>query len=171
MTTVGAVIAPALVLAATLGYGAPTDTLLHASQGALGARARSPDLTLHVLESGPRRAGAPAGLGGAPARGSRADPPVCSGDVCQPAVSLPGVEPRFDRSAREELFLALVSRVRVEPVTSWIWAVIASGLTLEYRPPLWESADAGAHGWGTVVLRLRLRLDAQGAPVFRERPR
>ncbi len=159
-----------LVLAAALGIGAPNEALLHTSQAALDARSRAPDLSLHV-QSAPRRFGAPLGVEDAPAGPARAERPVCSGDLCQPAVSLPGVEPIYDRSAREELVLALVSRVRVEPLTSWFWAVVATGLRLEYRPPVWDGAAVGAHGWGSVVVRLKLRLDAQNAPVFPARPR
>ncbi len=162
-------LAPSLVLAAAFALGAPGQGLQAASLGALG-RSRSPDLKLHVEEPAPRGA-ASFGLEGAPTRGAGTDRPECSGDVCQPAVSLPGSAASYDRSAREELFFALLARTRVKPLTSMAWAVEASGLRLDWRPTVLDGPGAGARGWGSLVVRFRVRLDADNAPVVPARPR
>ena len=97
--------------------------------------------------------------------------PVCSFDVCAPVVSVPGFEPRFGRAHRSEAFVALLGRANVEPVATIAWALVATGLRFDWSPPVYDGANAGGHGWGSVMLRLRLRLDAGAHVVVPPRPR
>jgi len=154
------------MLAVALTAGGSHDALLGASFGALAPRGRTPDLALHAAA----RARAAAGLAGVATRTTSTERPVCSGDVCEPAVALPGEEPRFDRATRTDLFLALVSRAGIEPLASVVWAFASTGLQVEYRPS-WDGADGSGRGWGSVLVRLRFRLDADNRPVFAARPR
>ena len=100
-------------------------------------------------------------------------PPACSGDVCQPRVSVPGFEPRFDaRGKRTELVLLALDRAHVEPLATIVWALASTGLRFDYTPPQMDAGLASGHGgWGHVQLLLRWRIDAQNAPVWPERHR
>jgi hypothetical protein len=96
---------------------------------------------------------------------------VCSGDICQPAVSVPGFEPSYGRAHRSEAFVALLTRAHVEPIATMAWALVVTGLRFDYSPVGFDGPNAGGHGWGSVFLRLRLRIDAQGGVVIPPRPR
>jgi hypothetical protein len=97
-------------------------------------------------------------------------PPPCLGDVCQPRVSVPGFEPRSLRAHRTELVVLALTRAHIEPLASIAWALTATGLRLDWTPVAVDGRHSGGHGWGSVFLRLRLRLDADNRPVFAPRP-
>ncbi len=157
---------PLLALTAAIAIGTPSaEPLVELSLGALRP---SPDLALHLRDPG---RGAATGLGLDPTARSRAGGPICSGDVCQPVVSVPGFEQDAGwRGRRTELFVSLLTRAHVEPIASMAWALLATGLRLDWSPPIFDG-NAGARGWGSVVVGLRLRIDAQGGVVVPPRPR
>ncbi len=129
---------------------------------------RSPDLVLHL------HAGLPfedALAAPAEARRGRSRPPPCLGEICQPRVAVPGFEPRYGRAHRSELFVLALTRAHVEPIATIAWALAATGLRFDWTPVAFDGPNAGGHGWGSVFLRLRLRLDAENVPVFVPRPR
>lgn len=144
--------------------------------GALLAPRGRADLALRLAVRAPRAVGdaivlGPSGPGaGSSAPGAGSSSPVCSGDTCQPAVALPGVQPRYSQS-REELVVSYLSRAHVEPLASIVWALVSTGMRVEYTPPVFDPAGSGWRGWGSVMVRLRFRLDAQNAPIFPTRPR
>lgn len=150
-------------LVAALGVGPPTATVAELSHAALH---RGPDLTIHLRQD----VVVPALLGpGASARAERATPPACLGDVCQPRVSVPGYEPRYGRAHRSELFVLALDRAHVEPFATIGWALVATGLRFDYTPVAFDGPNSGGHGWGSVFLRLRVRVDADNVPVFPKR--
>lgn len=93
-------------------------------------------------------------------------PPPCAGDVCQPRVEVPGYQPGFRSVHRTELVLALLDRAHIEPLATLTWALVATGLRLDYTPPALDSDPGGHGGWGTVFVRLRLRLGADNVPTL-----
>jgi hypothetical protein len=132
---------------------------------------RPPDLALH-LASPVREEGAAFALEGAPRRrATDASAPVCSGDVCQPVVVVPGYEPRYGRVHRSEAFVALLTRARLEPIATIAWALVSTGVRFDYTPVVFDGPNSGGHGWGSVFLRVRLRLNAYNTPVIPPRPR
>ncbi len=171
------VLAPAVALAATLALGVPTVDLLPVSELSLAALRSSgpvrrfprPDLALHLVDAAPRE-GAGLALDGTFRRGGTAGP-VCSGDVCAPVVSVPGYEPSYGPAHRSEAFVALLTRAHVEPIATLAWALVATGLRFDYAPPIFDGPNSGVHGWGSVMVRLRLRIDANGDVVVPPRPR
>ncbi len=158
---------PALVLTTAMLVATPdAEPLAELSMGAL----RRPDLALHLVDE-PASGEAPH-LDEATRRRSALGGPVCSGDVCQPAVSVPGFDPSYDwHDRRSEMFLALLTRAHVEPVATAAWALFSTGLRLDWSPPLFDGGTSRAHGWGSIMLRIRLRIDAQGGIVVPPRPR
>ncbi len=158
-----------LALTAAIVIGTPSaepiaEPIAELSMGAL----RAPDLALHLRD--PAERFAPFSLDDAPRRGSGGGP-VCSGDVCQPAVSVPGFEPSYGRAHRSEAFVALLTRAHVEPLATMAWALVATGLRFDYSPVAFDGANSGGRGWGSVFVRLRLRIDAQGKVTVPPRPR
>ncbi len=157
----------AFALATALALGAPSlAPLVELSLATYGpGPAPRPDLGLHLAAPG---AGGAAGFDGGPHRHSIAGLPVCSADVCQAVVSVPGFDPRYDssRNARADAFAALLARARVEPFATVGRALVVTGVRVDYSPAVFESPSSGAHGWGSVQLRLRLRLDAHNAVVI-----
>lgn len=149
----------AIALALSAGPYAPAAAL------ARGAVHRAPDLTLHLAAGALHDPGV-GQLG--PPRGDAA-PPACAGDVCQPAVAVPGFELRPGRVHRSELFVLALDRAHVEPLASIAWALVSTGLRLDWTPAVLEGPNVAAHGWGTLELRLRFRLDATNHPVFPSR--
>lgn len=127
---------------------------------------RAPDLTLHLGAAALHDAGL-AAMGG---RAPDSTPPPCLGDVCQPVVSVPGFEPRYGRAHRSELFVLALERARVEPLATVAWALVATGLRFDWSPPVFDGQNVEAHGWGSVMLRLRVRIDATNHLVFPRRP-
>lgn len=124
-----------------------------------------PDLALHAWEI-------PLDLGPLPGPASDpSSPPPCLGDVCQPRVSVPGYEPRYGRLHRSELFVLALQRAHVEPIATLVWALVATGLRFDYTPVVFDGPNSGGHGWGSVFLRLRLRLGPDNVPVIPQRPR
>ncbi len=160
-------LASALSLAATLALGVPgVAPLAELSSGSLGRA----DLALHLVDAG-APGGAALALEDGPWRRARTSGPVCSGDVCQPTVSVPGYDPGYGRAHRSEAFVALLTRAHVEPIASIAWALVATGIRFDYAPPVFDGPSVGAHGWGSVMLRVRLRLDAVNHPTVPPRPR
>ncbi len=152
-----------LALTAAIAFGTPSvEPIAELSMGTL----RLPDLALHL---GDRRPASETTLSleGAP---RRAGGPVCSGDVCQPAVSVPGFEPSYGHAHRSEAFVALLTRAHVEPLATMAWALVATGLRFDYSPVAFDGPNSGAHGWGSVFVRLRLRIAAPGGVVIPPRP-
>jgi hypothetical protein len=170
----------AAALATALALGAPnvdlqpvvTELSLGALRVAGGAPPLArPDLALHLVAArspgelavdAPRNPSGPRGAAGSP---------VCSFDVCAPVVSVPGFEPSFGRAHRSEAFVALLTKANIEPVATIAWALVATGLRFDWSPPAFDGPNAGGHGWGSVMLRLRLRLDADSRVVVPPRPR
>lgn len=151
----------ALGVALTLGAPPPTSGVEELSRTALLPRL---DLALHAGSgtAGPLAvASEPRAAGAAP----------CLGEICQPRVAVPGFEPRYGRAHRSELFVLALTRARMEPLASVAWALTATGLRFDWTPAALEGPGAGAHGWGSLFLRVRLRLDADNLPVFVPRPR
>jgi hypothetical protein len=139
--------------------------------GESGARSlvgplRSPDLAVRLVAVASHDSGVASPV--APAVSADAPPP-CKGDVCQPVVSVPGFEPRYERVHRSELFVAALDRAHVEPFASLAWGFVRTGLRVDWSPSAADSSNAGAGGWGSVMLRLRLRLDATNHLVFPQR--
>jgi hypothetical protein len=132
---------------------------------ALRAPARA-DLAVHVRADAARAVGTVDG-----ARAGSPGAPPCLGDVCQPRVSVPGFDPTYQRASRTDLALSYLDRVRLEPFATIAWALLATGLRLEYNPPLFDSASQAPAGWGSVFVRVKLRVDADNRPVVPKRPR
>lgn len=97
--------------------------------------------------------------------------PPCIADVCQPRVSVPGYEPRYEQVSRTELTLSYLDRVRLEPFATIAWALLVTGLRFDYSPPVADGASPAPQGWGTVFVRVRFRMDADNVPVVPKRPR
>ncbi|HET8539852.1 MAG TPA: hypothetical protein VFL83_08275 [Anaeromyxobacter sp.] len=155
--------AAAVVTALSLGAGAS-----HAAAALSRAAFHRPaDLTLHLRDGALRDPGVTADA----TPGRDGAPPPCAGDVCQPAVAVPGFELRPGPFHRSELFVLALGRAHVEPLATIAWALVATGLRLDWSPPVLEGPNANAHGWGSVMLRLRLRLDARNHVVSVSRPR
>jgi hypothetical protein len=109
----------------------------------------------------------------APATPGREGLPPCVADVCQAAVEVPGLATTFGRPHRSELFVALLDQAGIEPFATIAWVFVATGLRVDWAPPALDGGDpAGVRGWGSVFLRLRLRVDPMNQPVFpvRHRP-
>jgi hypothetical protein len=165
------VLAPAVAFAATLALGTPSVApLARLATGAL--RPWQPDLALHLEDSGLQGEGALA-LDGAAGRrpGTAAVGPICSGDVCQPTVSVPGFEPGYSPAQRSEAVVALLARAPVEPLATVAWALMATGVRLDYAPPWLDGTAGNAHGWGSLTFRVRLRIDALNRPTIPPRPK
>ncbi len=162
----------AFALASALAFGGPPVAPLSELSLAVyepGPRG-APDLSLHLPAAG--TAAAPVALDGAPRRRTIAGLPVCSGDVCQVSVSVPGFDPSYgsSKSARADAFAALLSRARVEPLATVGRALVVTGVRIDYSPSFFEPPSTGAHGWGNLQLRVRLRLDADNGVVIPELP-
>ncbi len=162
------VLSPLLALTAAVAIGASSGEPIAEPIAALSrGMLRAPDLALHLADRGPGSE-TPLSLDGGPRR--RMGGPICSGDVCQPIVSVPGFEPGYaGRDRRSEMFVALLTRAHVEPVATVAWALLATGLRFDYSPPIFDG-NARARGWGSFMLRLRLRVDAPGGGVVPPRP-
>lgn len=163
-------LATALALTSAMSLGAPslTPPLAALSLGTFGA----PDLALHLHEFAARSpaAGFSFAEGAARAASSARGAPACSGGLCQPVVSVPGYEPRY-ATHRSEAVVALLTRARVEPLATMAWALVSTGLRFDWSPPSFDGPNVSGHGWGSVMLRVRLRLDAQNAVYIPPRPR
>lgn len=132
--------------------GAPTPTEV----GARPAR-RAPDLSLFVRRA-PGASSPWLTPPAVPERGRRGAP-VCAGDVCQPRVAIPGIEPGF-RGSRTDAVLAMLAGSPFNPVSKA--ARTLSNVRIDYSP---ATSSSGERGWGRVVLSLRWRIDASGAPA------
>ena len=145
---------------------------LVAVSGPPSARAHWAELRLAASADGGARS-ALAFLRGS-ARREEAGAPACSGDVCQPIVTVPGFEPRYSpRGRRTELTLKLLEKARLEPLATAAFWFAASGLRLDYTPPQLSpgSYPPGYAGWGRASVEVRWRIDASGVPVFPRRKR
>jgi hypothetical protein len=172
------VLGPALAIVSALGIGmSPVAPLAGLSLGAFALTPPWPP----ELEAPARRAVPHAPLDGGGVAAAAALPseerdrtggPVCSGDYCQPAVSVPGFEPSYGRVHRSEAVVALLTRAHVEPLATMAWALVSTGLRVDWAPPAFDGPNVGARaGWGMVMVRLRLRIDANGAVTVPPRPR
>lgn len=164
------VLAPAVAFAATLALGTPEVAPL--ARLAMRASPRSPpDLALHLVDPSPEGEGA-LRVEDAPGRPpSPGGGPICSGDVCAPAVAVPGFEPSYGRAHRSEAVVALLTRANVEPLATMAWALVATGIRFDYAPPSFDGTNVNARGWGSVMLRLRFRIDALNRPTIPARPK
>lgn len=160
----GTMVSVAAALATTaLALAPPAAPAAELSRGALR---RTAELRLQLVPDSLESAGFPTR-----SRGPRdGTPPPCLGDVCQPIVSVPGFEPRYGRAHRSELFVLALQRAQVEPLATVAWALVATGLRFDWSPPVFDGANVNAHGWGSVMLRLRVRIDATNHLVFPKRP-
>jgi hypothetical protein len=96
-----------------------------------------------------------------------ADNPACRAEFCQPRVSIPGQEPRFDsRGKRTEMALAAVDRLRLGVVSSLARAANTAGVRVDYLPSQLDNSDGGRGGFGKLVVGVRWRLDAWHGPVW-----
>jgi hypothetical protein len=113
-------------------------------------------------------AGAPAVAfadeGGSPERASA----PCLPELCPPQVEIPGLSVPAVRPSRTELFAALLDRAGVEPFATIAWLFVATGVRIDWSPPLAGAGDSAAArgGWGSVSVRLRLRVDALNRPAL-----
>jgi hypothetical protein len=113
-------------------------------------------------------AGAPAlALGDGAGAPERAGAP-CLPELCPPRVEVPGLSAPAVRPSRTELFAALLDRAGVEPFATIAWLFVATGLRIDWSPPLASAGDPAAArgGWGSVSVRLRLRVDATNRPAL-----
>lgn len=109
-----------------------------------------------------------------PGASAREPAPACSGDVCQPRVSVPGFDPQVSmRGRRTELALALLDRAHVEPLATVVWVMAATGLRLDYTPATFDRGvvSYGHGGWGHLQVLVRWRIDALNTPVWPVRRR
>jgi hypothetical protein len=125
------------------------------------------DLAVHARQVA---GGGALGTVDGPRAGTLGAPP-CLGDVCQPRVSVPGFDPSYQRPSRTDLALSYLDRVRLEPFATIAWALLATGLRLEYNPPLFDGATQAPAGWGSIFVRVKFRVDAENHPVVPKRPR
>lgn len=132
---------------------------------AFALAAPQPELTSRAQQ------GSPSFFGEVPADRRDGVPPPCLGDVCQPRVSVPGHEPRYERPHRTEAVVLALERARLEPFATIGWALVTTGIRLEFSPAALGGQSPGGRGWGAVFLRFRVRTDADLTPVFPRRPR
>ena len=123
------------------------------------ALGRAPDLGIHPWRE------LPAPSGPAPSSPAGAAAPPCLGEVCQPRVSVPGFDTGYSRASRTELAVAYLERARLEPFATIGWALLATGLRLDYSPPSFEGASRAPQHWGTFFVRVKFRVDADNVPV------
>ena len=158
--------AAALATALLLGSPQAAPPVAALAESAFGRR---PDLSLRGsgrLLGAPR----PATIAATRAEASAAESgPVCIADVCPSVVAVPGFEPRYNRVSRTELLVAGLQKARLRPLATVAWALYATGLRIDWSPPMFDS-NANAHGWGSLVVRLRFRIDARNHVVFPTRP-
>jgi hypothetical protein len=166
------VLSSVLTLVSTLVVGAPgAAPVTGLSLGAWAQDPPRPDLALKAGAIGPAIR-VRLSIGRRDPGGAGSDAPVCSGDVCQAAVSVPGFDPGLRRASRSELFVALLTKARVEPLATAAWALVSTGLRFDWTPPVLDGANSAARGgWGSVMLRLGFRLDAVNGVVIPPRPR
>lgn len=120
---------------------------------------RAPELSLFARRMpSPPAAGGPWLSGARDAGRGPRRPPICAGDVCQPRVAVPGLEPSF-RGGRTDAVLAMLAGVPF-PAVSKVARTI-SNVRVDYSP----AGAAGERGWGKLVVSLRWRIDASGAPA------
>jgi hypothetical protein len=138
--------------------------------GALPASQAPPDLSIRPWhELGPAWTSPGTASGAAPASSGPVTPPPCAGDVCQPRVSVPGLEPRFSRPSRTELAVVYLERARLEPFATLGWLLLTTGLRFDYAPPEFDGASQTPTRWGSVFLRVKFRVDADNLPVVPRR--
>jgi hypothetical protein len=155
-----------LAVCFALAVGAPTASgVAELSRTALRPH---PDLALRLGIASPAEGPFEAAPG---ARRDEEGTPPCLGEICQPRVSVPGFDPAYTRPHRSELFVLALTRAHVEPIATIAWALVSTGVRLDWTPVAMDGPNSGGHGWGSVFLRLRLRLDAANVPVFGPRPR
>jgi hypothetical protein len=162
MGGVGALVGIVAALAAGADAAGGADLLARASAGRLRVRL---DLA--------REGHALAWTGELGGRSERAAAP-CLPELCPPRVEVPGFTPRLARPSRTELFATLLDHAGIEPFATVAWLLVATGVRVDWSPPIADgpSSAAARGGWGTVSVRLRLRIDATNRPAMpaRQRP-
>jgi hypothetical protein len=102
--------------------------------------------------------------------GARAHaPPPCIPELCPPRVEIPGLQIRTARPSRTELFATLLDRAGIEPFATIAWAFVATGVRVDWSPPTYDAGDPAAArggGWGSLFVRLKLRMDAMNRPTI-----
>lgn len=147
-----------MLLVLALDAGAVAQPLMGLREAALAAAAGQASPIRLAMPSGPRA-------------GPDQSPPPCSGDVCQPQVSVPGYDPKYStRGLRTRLTLRALDAMRLEPVATVAWWIATSGVNVDYTPRALDSALHGGVGVSRLRVTLRWTLDAWGAPVWLERP-
>jgi hypothetical protein len=98
---------------------------------------------------------------------SGSDNPACRAEFCQPRVSIPGQEPRFDtRGKRTEMALAALDRLQLGTLSTLARAANTAGVRVDYLPPQLDSMSSGRGGFGKLAVGVRWRLDAFHGPVW-----
>jgi hypothetical protein len=96
---------------------------------------------------------------------ARSDNPACRAEFCQPRVSIPGSEPRFDaRGKRTEIALAALDRLQAGPLSTVARAANRAGVRVDYLPPQLDTAGRG--GLGKLSVGFQWRLDAWHGPIW-----
>jgi hypothetical protein len=94
--------------------------------------------------------------------------PACVPELCPARVEIPGVGIRLARPSRTELVATLLDRTGIEPFATIAWAFVATGVRVDWSPPTYDAGDpAAVHGggWGSLFVRLKLRIDAMNRPT------
>jgi hypothetical protein len=148
------------------------DLAAAASSDALLARWRSGEAIPHLEARLTLVGGAPGHTLEATPAGEATEPPPCIADFCQPRVDVPGFATRLGRPSRTELAATLLDRTGIEPFATIAWIFVATGLRVDWSPPVYDAGDpAGGRGWGSLFVRLKLRIDPMNHPVVPERRR
>ena len=105
----------------------------------------------------------------APARDPAARRP-CPTDWCQCRVDVPGLELSRARISRPELVATILDDADLAPLASLVWLFARTGVEVDWRPAQLEASGATASsGRGSLMVWLKLRMDAWGRPSFPER--
>ena len=79
--------------------------------------------------------------------------------------------PRYARPSRTELAAVYLDRIGLEPFATVAWLFLATGLRLDYEPPVFEGPAHAPAGIGTFFVRMKLRVGADNLPVIPRRGR
>jgi hypothetical protein len=95
--------------------------------------------------------------------------PVCVADVCPARVEVPGLAQPVRKVHKTELFASMLDRAGIEPFATVAAVIARTGLRVGWSPP--DPTNGDPAGWGSFMVRLRLRIDALGRPALFERDR
>ena len=94
-------------------------------------------------------------------------PRPCPVEWCQPPVEVPGLDVARARISRPELVARVLDDADLAPIAQLVWILARTGLELDWRPAQLEaSAGTAASGRGSLMVWLKLRMDAWGRPSF-----